>query len=78
MGLFGKTCNVSCVRQFMESGTERGAALAVYYDGELIIDMWAGYADPSSLTRWRNGTTTLAFDCSNAVMAVLIAKMVDM
>ena len=59
----------------MESGKEKGASFAVYYDGELVVDMWAGYADKDSMRRWRNETTTLAFDCTKGVMAFLVALM---
>jgi len=61
----------------MESGRERGAAFAVYHNGEPVIDMWAGYANTESLQRWRNDTTTLLFGCSKAISVLLVALMVD-
>jgi CubicO group peptidase (beta-lactamase class C family) len=61
----------------MESGKEQGASFAVYHGGELVVDMWAGYADRDSMRRWRNETTSLAFGCTKGVMAFLIALMVE-
>lgn len=61
----------------MESGIEQGAAFAVYYDGEPVIDMWAGYADQQSYRRWRNETTTLTFGCTAGVQAILVNIMVQ-
>ena len=65
------------LRKNMESGKEMGAAFAVYYDGEPIIDMWAGYADREAQRRWRNETMTLAFSVTKSLMGVLIGIMVD-
>ncbi|XP_053380220.1 beta-lactamase domain-containing protein 2-like [Mercenaria mercenaria] len=64
-------------RRNMESGKEQGASFAVYHDGDIVVDMWAGYADRDSMRRWRNETTTLAFGCTKGVMAFLVAIMVE-
>ncbi|KAH3777157.1 hypothetical protein DPMN_178594 [Dreissena polymorpha] len=61
----------------MESGLEQGSAFVVYYDGEPVLDMWAGYADIQSLRRWRNDTTTMLFGAGQAITAFLVALMVD-
>lgn len=61
----------------MESGSERGASFAVYHDGEIVVDMWAGYADRESMRRWRNETTTLSFGCTKGVLVFIVALMVE-
>lgn len=33
------------LEQMVEEGRERGVQLAAYYEGELIVDAWAGVAD---------------------------------
>ena len=65
------------LRKNMEDGKEMGAAFAVYYDGEPIIDMWAGYADREAQRRWRNETITLAFSVTKSLMGILFGIMID-
>ncbi|XP_052230379.1 beta-lactamase domain-containing protein 2-like [Dreissena polymorpha] len=65
------------LKKNMESGLEQGSAFVVYYDGEPVLDMWAGYADIQSLRRWRNDTTTMLFGAGQAITAFLVALMVD-
>ncbi|MEU6999325.1 serine hydrolase domain-containing protein [Nonomuraea sp. NPDC046570] len=36
------------IDQLVESGRETGVQVAAYLDGELIVDAWAGVADPAS------------------------------
>ena len=64
-------------RKNMESGKEMGAAFAVFYDGEPIIDMWAGYADREAKRRWRNETMTIAFSVTKSLLGILMGIMID-
>lgn len=41
-----------------------GAALAVYLDGELVVDLWGGYADVTSGRLWRSDTMAIVFSTS--------------
>lgn len=61
----------------VETGKEPGAAFAVYYKGEPVIDVWGGYADKESLRPWKEDTTTLVFSCSKGVAAIIMAKMAE-
>jgi CubicO group peptidase (beta-lactamase class C family) len=60
----------------LEVGLHRGAQLAVYHDGDLVIDLAGGDADPSgepmSTTR-RN----LLFSCSKVFVATCIHQLVE-
>ncbi|MET0928767.1 MAG: serine hydrolase domain-containing protein [Aeromicrobium sp.] len=37
-------------------GTERGASLCVIQDGEMLVDIWDGWADPESTVPWQRDT----------------------
>jgi len=67
----------ACSRANVESGKEPGGALAVYYKGELVVDLWGGYADVSSERPWREDTVTVAFSCTKGIAAVIAAKLVE-
>jgi hypothetical protein len=48
-------------QQFLENMTdscagELGASLAVYYGGQLVIDLWGGYRDSLRQNVWQRDT----------------------
>lgn len=45
--------------EFERNFTEReelGAAVAAYVDGELVVNLWAGSADPEGVRPWQEDT----------------------
>ena len=38
-----------------------GAAFALYENSRLVVDLWGGYADRESATKWREDTMSVAF-----------------
>ena len=40
----------------VDSGADLGASVAVTIDGEFVVDMWAGWADPGKTTSWGKHT----------------------
>ncbi|XP_076439650.1 beta-lactamase domain-containing protein 2-like isoform X2 [Babylonia areolata] len=64
-------------RQYVEDGTERGASFAVYHRGRPLVELWGGYADPSSRRPWRNDTVTLTWACAKGATALAVATLVD-
>ena len=56
-------------RKNFHDGWEReGAALAVYYKGELVVDLYGGYADASALRKWTPDTRTVVFSATKVKM----------
>jgi CubicO group peptidase (beta-lactamase class C family) len=53
----------------------RGAALAVYVDGELEVDLWGGKA--SETRNWARGTRAVVFSAGKAVAALGMLQLVD-
>ncbi|XP_071157127.1 beta-lactamase domain-containing protein 2-like [Mytilus edulis] len=64
-------------RNQVENHKEKGGNFAVYYKGELVIDLWGGYADRDSHQRWKNDTLATLFSTTKGVAAILAAKLVD-
>uniref|UniRef100_A0A0K0G547 Beta-lactamase domain-containing protein n=1 Tax=Strongyloides venezuelensis TaxID=75913 RepID=A0A0K0G547_STRVS len=59
-------------------GWERdGAALTVYHNNEIVVNLWGGYADVSSGRKWKEDTMNIAFSSSKALGAICIALLVD-
>lgn len=63
-------------RNFEQSG-EVGAACAVYRDGEPIVDLWGGLADPETARPWERDTLVLIFSATKGIAATLIHRLVE-
>ena len=65
-------------RDNFESGVEPdGAAFTVYHQGEVVIDLWGGYADKEAERPWKKDTMTLAFSSSKGIGALVVAYLVE-
>jgi CubicO group peptidase (beta-lactamase class C family) len=60
-----------------ERGEETGAALCVYQGDDIVVDLWAGDADPRAGRRWGRDTPCLAFSCAKAVTAVSVLRLAE-
>jgi CubicO group peptidase (beta-lactamase class C family) len=60
-----------------ERGEETGAALCVYQGDDIVVDLWAGHADPRAGRRWERDTPCLAFSCAKAVTAVSALRLAE-
>lgn len=56
------------VRNFAEHG-EVGASLHVKVQGEAVLDLWGGSADPETGQEWQDGTVCTVFSCTKAATA---------
>ncbi len=68
---------------FEENLTQRGdqgdvgASCAVMIDGELVVDLWGGYADVAQEKVWQEDTLCCCWSVSKTIGAVLTLMMVD-
>ncbi|MFI6498677.1 serine hydrolase domain-containing protein [Nonomuraea typhae] len=62
--------------QFADGG-ELGAAFAVYLDGELVVDLWAGVADRRTGRAWEADTPAFAYSCTKALTAAVALGVID-
>ncbi len=51
-------------------GVETGAAASIYQDGRLVLDLYAGLADPATTTEWSAETLTVIFSSTKGLMAL--------
>lgn len=63
--------------QNFASGQELGARFALVEKGELVVDLWAGFADRQRTKPFDETTLTPVFSTTKAVAALLIARLVD-
>ena len=58
-------------------GFEVGASLAVYRDGESLVDLWGGWSDQAKTRPWQRDTLVNVFSTTKGPMALAIAKLID-
>ncbi|WP_336211369.1 serine hydrolase domain-containing protein [Nonomuraea sp. LPB2021202275-12-8] len=63
-------------RHFTED-LELGAAFAVYYGGELVVDLWDGVADRHTGRRWEHDTPAFAYSCTKAITATVLLQLAE-
>jgi len=63
--------------QLVADGTERGVQLAVYLNGELVVDAAAGVTDPVSGTKVTSETLFPVFSTTKGIAATLAHLMVE-
>ena len=61
----------------LASGLEVGAALAVYVDGEAVVDLWGGHADAARTRPWQRDTIVNLYSVGKAISAICALRLVD-
>ncbi|RUS78156.1 hypothetical protein EGW08_014085, partial [Elysia chlorotica] len=64
-------------RANVESGLEKGASFAVYHKGELLVDLWGGWADIEAERHWQENTLCMTWSIAKAAAAIAVALLVD-
>jgi len=59
-------------RAFTEQG-EKGAACAIYYKGEKVVDLWGGYRDAKTGDPWKENTMVLVFSATKGLSSMAMA-----
>ena len=52
--------------EVLASGFEIGAALAVYVDGDAVVDLWGGHADAARSRPWQRDTIVNLYSVGKA------------
>ena len=63
-------------RNFSGNG-DVGAAVAVWVDGDLVVNLWGGYADASRRRRWRESTLASVFSGTKALTSTCVHLLAD-
>ncbi|MFD3263689.1 serine hydrolase domain-containing protein [Phenylobacterium ferrooxidans] len=58
-------------------GQELGARFSLVRKGEVLVDLWAGFADRQRRRPFSDTTLTTIFSSTKAIAALLIARLVD-
>jgi CubicO group peptidase (beta-lactamase class C family) len=54
-----------------------GGALAVYLDGEPVVDVWTGYSDRRGTEYWTADTGAMVFSVTKGMASTVIHRLVD-
>jgi CubicO group peptidase (beta-lactamase class C family) len=54
-----------------------GGALAVYWRGEPVVDVWAGYADAGGRRPWERETASMSFSTTKGITSTVVHRFVD-
>jgi CubicO group peptidase (beta-lactamase class C family) len=54
-----------------------GGALAVYVDGQPVVDVWAGWADRAGQRPWSENTAPMVFSATKGMAATVIHRLAD-
>ncbi len=69
------------VREVFEAsfatGAELGAALCIFLDGRLIVDLWGGFADKEGGQPWRRDTLANVYSTTKGITALCAHQLVE-
>ncbi len=54
-----------------------GGALAVFIDGEPVVDVWTGWSDRAGTQRWTADTGTMVFSATKGLASTVIHRLAD-
>lgn len=63
-------------QNFVERG-EVGASLCVIRNGEVVVDIWGGWADEARTTPWQHDTLVGFYSVGKAIVATSVLALVD-
>jgi CubicO group peptidase (beta-lactamase class C family) len=61
----------------LESGEDLGASLAFNIDGEMVVDLWGGWADEARTVPWSENTITNVFSTTKCMTSLAALVLVD-
>lgn len=64
-------------RYNLENDIERGGTFAAYYRGELVVNIWGGYADRKAKVRWKKDMMPCFYSTTKSPSAAVIGHLVD-
>jgi CubicO group peptidase (beta-lactamase class C family) len=61
----------------LESGEDLGASVALNIDGEMVVDLWGGWADEARTVPWTENAITNVFSTTKAMTSLAALVLVD-
>lgn len=60
-----------------ESGAELGASLCIYRGGELVVDLWGGFANAAKTVPWRRDTLANVYSTTKGITALCAHQLIE-
>ena len=73
----GFTCAVSSFAKLFPHPRFGGGALAVYLDGQPVVDVWTGWSDRRGRVPWSADTAPMIFSATKGVASTVIHRLAD-
>jgi len=61
----------------VETGADLGGSVALVIDGEMVVDIWSGWADPAQTIPWERDTITNVWSTTKTMTALAALVLVD-
>jgi CubicO group peptidase (beta-lactamase class C family) len=61
----------------LDSGIDVGASVAVFIDGEPVVDLWGGYFDATYTRPWERDTIVQTFSTTKTMTALVALVLAD-
>ncbi len=61
----------------LDAGDDLGASVALTIDGEMVVDMWGGWADPEKTTPWKADTITNVWSTTKTMTTLCALTLVE-
>src|SRR6476469_6154529 len=65
------------LRASLDIGADLGASVAIVLDGEMVVDLWGGWADEAHTVPWTENTITCVFSTTKTMTALAALVLVD-
>jgi CubicO group peptidase (beta-lactamase class C family) len=62
----------------LDSGEDLGASVALNIDGEMVVDLWGGWADEARTVPWTESTITNVFSTTKSMTSLAALVLVDL
>jgi CubicO group peptidase (beta-lactamase class C family) len=70
-------CAVRAFSQLFPGRRFGGGALAIYLDGQPVVDVWTGWADRRGTRRWEADTAPMIFSATKGMASTVIHRLAD-
>lgn len=61
----------------VDSGEDVGASVALVRDGQLVVDLWAGWADEARTRPWERDTITNVWSSTKTMIGLMALMLID-
>lgn len=73
----GFACTLRGFSQLFPGRRFGGGAMAIYLDGEPVVDVWTGYRDRAGTEYWTADTGAMVFSATKGLASTVIHRLVD-